>query len=251
MKKEISIFTTAGYPEIDSLNRQLDLLEEFEIDFCEVGIPFSDPMADGPTIQETSMKAISNGMNIDLLFKQLSERQSNTPIYLMGYLNPIEQYGIERFLKKCVDNQIIGLILPDVSIEIYERNYRRLFEEYGISLCFLVTPRTSDDRIKRAAELSKNGFLYLVSTNQITGGTSKSQNSLDDRYLEVKKLAGSTKVMIGFGIHDRKSFEQKTAHVDGGIIGSAFLRAVQNNETESFLRGITNKTEKISTLASS
>lgn len=247
MKKEISIFTTAGYPKLDSLNEQLQLLEDFDIDFCEVGIPFSDPMADGPTIQETSMKALQNGMNIDLLFKQLSDRKSAIPIYLMGYLNPIVQYGVEEFLEKCLENKISGLIIPDVSMEIYERNYRQQFEASGIPLCFLVTPRTSNERIEKAAQLSNEGFLYLVSTNQITGGTGNSNGSLQDRYAEVKSLAGSTKVMIGFGIHDRASFLEKTNHVDGGIIGSAFLRAIQKNEEKSFLAEITNKKEKMST----
>jgi len=245
MKKQISIFTTAGYPEIDSLNKQLEMFETFDIDFCEVGIPFSDPMADGPTIQETSMKAIANGMNIDLIFQQLSTRKANTPIYLMGYLNPIVQYGMETFLKKCVDVNISGLILPDVSMEIYERNYKTAFEKFNIPLCFLVTPRTTNDRIQKAASLSKKGFLYLVSTNQITGGESNSDEALQDRYEEVMTLAGDTKVMIGFGIHDRASFDTKTRHVNGGIIGSAFLRALNDGKEQAFLTEITGKDEEI------
>ncbi len=249
MKKQISIFTTAGYPKIDSLNAQLDLFEAYDIDFCEVGISFSDPMADGPTIQETSMKAIANGMNIDLIFQQLSERKANTPIYLMGYLNPIVQYGMETFLEKCTTTNISGLILPDVSMEIYERNYKEAFEKFDIPLCFLVTPRTTDDRIKKAAELSKKGFLYLVSTNQITGGEGNSDEKLQDRYEEVKSLAGDTKVMIGFGIHDRASFDSKTKHVDGGIIGSAFLRALNDGKEQAFLTEITGKDKKIANFA--
>jgi tryptophan synthase alpha chain len=245
MKKQISIFTTAGYPEIDSLNKQLEMFEAFDIDFCEVGIPFSDPMADGPTIQETSMKAIANGMNIDLILQQLSTRKANTPIYLMGYLNPIVQYGMETFLKKCVDVNISGLILPDVSMEIYERNYKTAFEKFNIPLCFLVTPRTTNDRIQKAASLSKKGFLYLVSTNQITGGESNSDEALQDRYEEVMTLAGDTKVMIGFGIHDRASFDTKTRHVNGGIIGSAFLRALNDGKEQAFLTEITGNDEKI------
>lgn len=245
MKKQISIFTTAGYPEIDSLNEQLSLMENYAIDFCEVGIPFSDPMADGPTIQETSMEALSNGMNINLIFEQLSVRKASIPVYLMGYLNPILQFGVEEFLKKCTATKVKGLILPDVSMEIYERNYQQLFERYDIPLCFLVTPRTSDERIKKAAQLSKDGFLYLVSTNQITGGTGNVDTSLQARYKEVKIVAGDTKVMIGFGIHDSNSFEEKTKSVDGGIIGSAFLRAVKKGEEEDFLTEITGKREKI------
>lgn len=245
MKKEISIFTTAGYPEIDSLKEQLELFETFDIDFCEVGIPFSDPMADGPTIQETSMKALSNGMNINLIFEQLAIRKSTIPIYLMGYLNPILQFGVDEFLKKCEATKVKGLILPDVSMEIYERNYKDSFEKYNIPLCFLVTPRTSNERIQKAAELSKEGFLYLVSTNQITGGKGNNDASLQDRYQVVKKLAGPTKVMIGFGIHDSNSFEEKTKNVDGGIIGSAFLRAVKKRDEENFLAEVTGKRKKI------
>ncbi len=249
MKKEISIFTTAGYPEIDSLNEQLKLFERFDIDFCEVGIPFSDPMADGPTIQQTSMQAIENGMHIDLIFEQLAKRKTSTPVYLMGYLNPILPYGMEHFLEKCVATKVAGLIIPDVSMEIYEKNYKDSFEKYGIPLCFLVTPRTSDERIQKAAELSREGFLYLVSTNQITGGKGNNDTSLQDRYAAVKKLAGTTKVMIGFGIHDRASFQEKTAHVDGGIIGSAFLRALNHGKEVDFLAEITGKNAKITNLA--
>lgn len=241
MKKAISIFTTAGYPRVDSLNEQLELFEQYDIDFCEVGIPFSDPMADGPTIQATSMQALENGMNINLIFDQLSERTSQIPIYLMGYLNPIVQFGMDNFLKKCVDTNVAGLILPDVSMEIYQRNYRETFRKHKVPLCFLVTPRTSDARIQKASKLSKDGFLYLVSTNQITGSESNTDNALNQRYSEVKDLAGDTKVMIGFGIHNNKSFLEKTENVDGGIIGSAFLRAVKKGDEKKFLAEMTEK----------
>lgn len=231
----LSIFTTAGYPKIDDLHRQLELFENKNVDFIELGIPFSDPMADGPTIQETSSVALENGMNLDLLFEQLNERKSTLPIVLMGYLNPILLFGLERFLELAKKANVSGFIIPDLEIDLYQQRYKSTFEAFDIPVCFLVTPRTSDERIQKAAELSKDGFVYLVSTNSITGGEVFGNNQLSARYEAVKNLCGATPVMIGFGISSRTSFKDATKNLNGGIIGSAYLKALKKGEESEFL----------------
>lgn len=234
-KPLLSIFTTAGYPKIDDLYRQLALFESKNVDFIELGIPFSDPMADGPTIQETSTAALQNGMNLDLLFEQLNERKPTLPIVLMGYLNPILLFGLKRFLEQAKKANVSGFIIPDLEIDLFQQRYKAIFDEFKIPVCFLVTPRTSKARIQKAAELSKDGFVYLVSTNSITGGEVEGNDQLSSRYAEIKKLCGSTPVMIGFGISDRRSFDETTKNLNGGIIGSAYLKALKKGEESEFL----------------
>lgn len=237
-KPALSIFTTAGFPALDSLNSQLELFTDMNVDFVEVGIPFSDPMADGPVIQESSMKALRNGMNLTLLFEQLEKRSTVIPIVLMGYLNPVLQFGLEKFLQLAKKSKVSGLILPDLSAELYESKYQGTFEKYGIPVCFLVTPKTTDERIVHAAKLSKNGFIYLVSSNSTTGGAQKNNNDLSKRYLEIKSLCDTTPVVIGFGIRDKASFEKATQGLDGGIIGSAFIKALERKDEKSFLEDV-------------
>jgi len=234
-KPLLSIFTTAGYPEIDDFHRQLALFNSKNVDFIELGIPFSDPMADGPTIQETSTVALQNRMNLDLLFEQLNERKSTLPIVLMGYLNPILLFGLKRFLEQAKKANVSGFIIPDLEIDLFQQRYKAVFDEFKIPVCFLVTPRTSNARIQKAAELSQDGFVYLVSTNSITGGEVEGNDQLSSRYTEIKKLCGSTPVMIGFGISDRKSFDSATKNLNGGIIGSAYLKALKKGEESEFL----------------
>ncbi|PHR44614.1 MAG: tryptophan synthase subunit alpha [Fluviicola sp.] len=234
-KPLLSIFTTAGYPKIDDLDRQLALFDSKNVNFIELGIPFSDPMADGPTIQETSTIALQNGMNLDILFGQLNERKSTLPIVLMGYLNPILLFGLERFLELSKKANVSGFIIPDLEIDLYQERYKSIFEAFEIPVCFLVTPRTTDARIQKAAELSKNGFVYLVSTNSITGGEVAGNNKLSARYEEIKSLCGATPVMIGFGISDRHSFNGAAKNLNGGIIGSAYLKALKKGEETEFL----------------
>lgn len=238
----LSIFTTAGFPTINSLNPQLELLTKMNVDFVEVGIPFSDPMADGPVIQQSSMTALKNGMNLTLLFEQLAQRTSPIPIVLMGYLNPVLQFGLEKFLTLAKQNNVSGLILPDLSAELYEDRYQEIFEKYDIPVCFLVTPKTKNERITHAANLSKNGFIYLVSSNSTTGGAQKSNHDLATRYREIKSLCNTTPVVIGFGIRDKASFDKATQGLDGGIIGSAFIKALEREEEEVFLGELTLKT---------
>lgn len=234
----LSIFLTAGYPKLNDLSKQIKLLEKHRVDFVEIGIPFSDPLADGPVIQDSSSVALRNGMSLPLIFEQLKNIETSLPLVLMGYLNPILQFGIEHFLIETNKAGIDKVILPDLSMEIYERDYQSIFEKYSITLCFLVTPKTTNDRIQKAAKLSSNGFIYLVSTNSTTGANNDSTEELQLRYNEIKKLCGNTPVIMGFGIRDKVTFQQATKHVDGAIIGSAFIQALGNGEEEDFLTAL-------------
>ncbi|MFT5859161.1 MAG: tryptophan synthase alpha chain [Flavobacteriaceae bacterium] len=238
-KKQISIFITAGYPKLESLNEQLDLLESSGIDFVEVGIPFSDPLADGPTIQETSQIAIENGMNLPLLFDQLTHRTTKMPLVIMGYLNPVLNYGIDNFLDACQSLAISSVILPDLSIEIYERFYQAKFEARGVYPSFLITPESTEERIIKTAEICKNSFVYLVSSNATTGG----ENDFDrlERYTEIKSLCGTTPMFIGFGIKTREDVAKVQSVSDGAIIGSAYLKAVSKGNERSMLDKLTKK----------
>lgn len=231
----LSIFLTAGYPKLNDLKSQIELLEKYKVDFIEVGIPFSDPLADGPVIQDSSSVALKNGMSLQVIFDQLKSIESPIPMVLMGYLNPILQFGIENFLAETKRAGINKLVLPDLSMEIYEREYHELFKKFDITPCFLVTPKTTNDRIQRAAALSSKGFIYLVSTNSTTGANHTSTNDLQLRYKEIKTLCGNTPVIIGFGIRDKKTFQEATQYVDGGIIGSAYIQALGGNTEREFL----------------
>jgi tryptophan synthase alpha chain len=159
----------------------------------------------------------------------------------MGYVNPVLQYGIARFLedaKACGVNQVI---LPDLPVEVFERRYKTYFDEAGVTPCFLITPRSDDDRIRKSAELSRNGFVYLVSTNATTGGSPIDYSAMQQRYREIKSLCGDTPVYVGFGISDKASFDAATAELDGGIIGTAFLKAIEENRENEFLEGLVGK----------
>lgn len=235
--KQVSIFTTAGFPNHDSLSNQFDLFNDAGIDFIEVGIPFSDPLADGPVIQETSAVAIQNGMTIDSIFEQLSAINPSIPVVLMGYINPVMNYGFECFLQKASELKVAGLILPDMSVEIYERYYQALFKKYEVNPIFLITPKTEESRIRKVAELCENSFVYLVSSNSTTG--SNTEVSLGDEVLRIKSICGETPLMIGFGIKNRETIERLWNYADGVIIGSAFLKAVMQNSERAFLEEIT------------
>jgi tryptophan synthase alpha chain len=234
----LSIFLTAGYPKLTDLQSQIALLEQYDVDFIEVGIPFSDPLADGPVIQDSSSIALKNGMSLNVIFEQLRSIETSVPLILMGYLNPILQFGIEKFLVETRNAGIDKLVLPDLSMEIYERDYQALFDEYGITPCFLVTPKTKNERIQRAAALSSKGFVYLVSSNSTTGTNNDASEDLQERYKEIKSRCEGTPVIIGFGIRDKASFKEATQHVDGGIIGSAFIQSLKKGNQKEFLRAL-------------
>lgn len=236
--KQLSIFTTAGYPEIDSLRHQIETFEKFEIDFIEVGIPFSDPIADGPTIQKTSSIAIENGMNLTVLFEQLKEIKTKKPLVLMGYLNPVMNFGIERFLKNCFDCGITSVILPDLSLEIYQRDYQSLFEKYNVYPVFIITPKTEANRVKLIARTCRNSFVYLVSDNATTGTKSTSFSAKAKSFQNMKSLCEETPLMVGFGIQSKVDVLQVQESADGAIIGSAYLKALENGHETEFLMSL-------------
>jgi len=235
-KKQLSLFITAGFPHLNSLPGQIQSLEKNGVDFIEVGIPFSDPMADGETIQTSSDVALKNGMNIPLLFEQLSEVKATIPLVIMSYFNPILQFGLEPFLQECKRVNIHHLIVPDISLEIYDQRYRSLFEQHGITLCFLATPATSSVRIARMTELSKNGFLYLISSSMTTG---KSVQMVQESEVErIRSAANNIPVMIGFGIKSKADVKEVHHLADGAIIGSAYIQAIQENREQAFISGL-------------
>ena len=187
-KKQLSIFITAGFPELNSTGKQILELQSKGVDFIEVGIPFSDPMADGPTIQQSSEVALKNGMTLELLFEQLKaiKEEVKIPIVLMGYLNPVLAFGLENFLAACQQVNVSTVIIPDLSFEIYQRFYQTTFEKHGVSLVFLVTPDTSEERISQIEEVSQNSFVYLVSSKKITGGKFEVTETLGKKYKRIR-----------------------------------------------------------------
>lgn len=236
-KKQVGIFVTAGFPKIDSLGEQLLYLQEKGVDFIEIGIPFSDPMADGPMIQKSSEIALKNGMNMELLFEQIAQHREEitVPIVLMGYFNPVLHFGLERFLQKCTELKISGLIFPDLSFEILETKYKQITSKFEIPFIFLVTPSTSNERILTIANASHSSFVYLVGQNSTTGNDFILSTDLQKRYKEITSLCNPIPVFLGFGID---SYEKKAIgfqQCDGVIIGSAYLKALQENLQESFL----------------
>lgn len=234
--KSVSIFITAGYPEKNSLTEQIPFLQEQGIDFLEIGIPFSDPMADGPVIQETSSVALKNGMNLEILLEQLSamKDQIKIPLVLMGYLNPILQFGLDSFLMKCESIGISGLIIPDLSYELVQQKYRNNFAASKVPLIYLITPSTPDSRITQIAQASKTSFVYLVGQNKITG----SSYSLSDytlRYSQLKSVCQEVPLFLGFGISTNIQKQEAFNHVDGVIIGSAYLLALSKGKEGEFI----------------
>lgn len=228
----LSIYFTAGFPQ---LNDTLTILKELEsngVDMVEVGMPFSDPLADGPTIQYTSEVALRNGMNIRLLFDQLSKaelKKSKAAVLLMGYLNPVLQYGIENFCKDAAALGVDGVILPDLPMQEYLDEYKTIFEKYGLKNVFLITPQTSETRIRFIDEHS-DGFIYMVSSSSTTGAKHEIQNSQEVYFKRIKDLNLKNPTIIGFGISDAKTFEKACEYANGAIIGSAFVKALDDHK---------------------
>jgi tryptophan synthase alpha chain len=223
----LSVYFTAGYPNLEDTVPIILELEKNGVDLIEVGMPFSDPLADGPTIQQSSEIALKNGMTIPKLFGQLQNIRQHTqiPLVLMGYLNPVMQYGMERFCQKARETGIDGIILPDLPLSDYVREYKQLFEEYNLSKIFLVTPQTPEKRI-REIDSHTNGFVYMVSSASTTGSTNGKAVVNTEYFQRVGKMGLRNPGMIGFGIHDRDTFAQACNHAKGAIIGSAFIKTL-------------------------
>jgi len=241
--KVLNVYCTAGYPQFNSTLDVMKALQENGADIIELGMPYSDPLADGPVIQQSSSIAIANGMTIANLFEQLTEFRKviSIPVILMGYMNPILQYGFEKFCADAAAVGIDGLILPDLPEFEFEAEYGGMIKKYNLDFIFLVTPETSDERIKQLDSLS-TGFLYAVSSSSTTG--SDKTNASPVAYLKkLKSLLLKNPVLVGFGIKDKASYEVVCQHADGGIIGSAYIKALENStdvnaSTKSFLSSI-------------
>jgi tryptophan synthase alpha chain len=242
-KNLLNVYCTAGFPKKESTGEVLLALQKNGVDMIEIGMPYSDPIADGPVIQESNMAAINNGMSIDLLFKQLKtiKKDITVPLILMGYLNPVMQYGMEKFCAMASSVGISGLILPELPMYEYEHIYKKYFTQNNLSLVFLITPQTSLDRIQKADSLS-SGFLYAVSSNSVTGSTLN--NTGQNEYF--KKLAAmklQNPLMIGFGINSKKTFDNACKYSVGAIVGSAYIKAIASTKnikttTEKFIKTI-------------
>ena len=240
-KNLLNIYFTAGYPKIDSLPEILESLEESGVDMVEIGLPYSDPLSDGPTIQQSSSIAIKNGITTELVFQQLKMTESTIPKIIMGYFNAVFLYGVEEFCKKCKEVGVSGIILPDLPMDIYKEKYEATFEQYDLSFISLVTPETSDERFHQIDENSTS-FIYAVSSSSTTGKGNGIQSS--ERYLKrLKEMKLKHPLMVGFNISEKEDFEFATKYTSGGIIGSAFIKHISNSnnlkeDIHSFINNI-------------
>lgn len=233
-KKEnlLSIYCMAGYPKLSDTIPLIEYLSQSEVDMIEIGFPFSDPLADGPVIQAASQKAIQNGMNLKLLFQQLTQLSSiSTPLILMGYLNPILQMGIHKFLEQCSQNQIDGLIIPDMPLDFYEKYFQSEMQSRNINSIFLVTPSTSIHRMQKIKELT-TGFIYVVSDHSITGQNVDFEKQ-KSYYEKIRMYFQEVPKMIGFGIRDKASFQMACQYSNGAIIGTEFLKFIEKHSITS------------------
>ncbi len=241
--KKLNIYFTAGIPKLEDTAEIIAILQNAGADMLEIGMPYSDPVADGPVLQHAHELALKNGMTISKLLEQLKsiKNEIKIPIVLMGYINPVLSFGFERFCASCSEAGVSGLIIPDLPPIEFEKNYRKILEKYHLNFIFLVTPETSDERIKYLDSLS-SGFLYAVSSSSTTGNSAKEINN--ESYLDkLSKLDLKNPVMIGFGIKNKEDFEKVTAKSAGGIIGTAFVKILLENpdwqeKAKSFVESI-------------
>jgi len=223
--KLLSIYFTAGYPRLNDTVQIIQDLEKSGVDMIEIGLPFSDPLADGPTIQDSSAAALKNGMTTEKLFEQLKDIRKSVaiPLIVMGYFNPMLQYGVEAFCKKCSEIGIDGIIMPDLPLDVYQTEYETLFKKYGLINVFLITPQTSDERIRQIDEAS-DGFIYMVSSASVTGSKSGFGNEQITYFERIAKMNLKNPQVVGFGIKDSETFQKATKTAKGAIIGSAFIK---------------------------
>ena len=243
-KEVLSVYFTAGYPQLGDTIEILKQLDQVGADLVEIGIPFSDPVADGPTIQESNQVALENGMTLNLLFDQLAEMRPmvTIPVILMGYINPILQYGMEAFCKKCHEIGVDGVIFPDLPIEVYQREYQHLFEQYELRNTFLITPQTTEKRIRKIDDIT-SGFIYMVSSASVTGAKTEVSDQQQVYFERIKKMNLKNPKLIGFGISNRSTFDKACDNANGAIIGSAFIKMLKesndlDNDIDKFCREI-------------
>jgi len=240
----LSVYFTAGFPNLNDTVQIIHDLEKNGVDLIEIGIPFSDPTADGPTIQQSSEIALKNGMNLQLLFEQLKDIRKSVkiPLILMGYINPVYQFGIEQFCQQCAEVGIDGTILPDLPLDEYELNYRELFKKNNLHNILLITPQTSENRIRQIDKVS-SGFIYMVSSASTTGAGKKVEDFHRDYFERIQLMNLKNPRLIGFGISDHETFDNACKFANGAIIGSAFINALTESAAltktvASFVHGI-------------
>ena len=228
-KNILSIYFTAGFPGLDDTVPILQALQDNGIELVEIGIPFSDPMADGVVIQQSSHAALKNGMSIRRLFSQLTDvrRKIEIPLVMMGYLNPIMQFGFEEFCRECKRVDVDGMIIPDLPMSDYLTDYKPIAEKYGLEFIFLITPETSDERIREIDE-NTNGFIYMVSSAATTG-TQSSFDAQIDYFNRINNMNLKNPRLIGFGVSNKATLDMVCRYSSGAIVGSAFIKAL--NET--------------------
>jgi len=239
----LNVYCTAGYPKLDSTVEVLTALQANGANIIELGMPYSDPLADGPVIQQSNMAALQNGMSIHLLFEQLKVARPtiSLPIILMGYMNPILQFGLQNFCATAEAVGVDGIILPDLPMHEFETTYKQLFEKHNLKFIFLVTPETSEERVRKIDGLC-SGFLYAVSSSSTTGNN----KAIADQSAYFKKLQGmnlTNPILVGFGIKDKATFQSACAYTNGAIIGSAYIKALENStdintSTKEFLNTV-------------
>ncbi|HXB09886.1 MAG TPA: tryptophan synthase subunit alpha [Puia sp.] len=241
--KVLNVYCTAGFPRLDSTLEVMTALQQGGADLIELGMPYSDPLADGPVIQASGSKALENGMTIATLFGQLAKMRDTitVPVLLMGYMNPVLQYGFERFCEAAAGVGVDGLILPDLPIYEFETEYGPVMKKYGLDFVFLVTPETSPERIRKVDSLS-SGFLYAVSSSSTTG-REKDMGEQEAYFARLQQMKLGNPVLVGFGIRDKATFEAASRHAQGAIIGTAYIRALDGATdigaaTKKFLSGI-------------
>lgn len=242
-KNILSIYFTAGFPHTDDTGIILSALQNHGADLIEVGMPYSDPLADGPVIQNSSMKALQNGMTLKKLFSQLKSIKEKTrvPLVLMGYLNPVLQFGFKQFCEEAKNAGVSGIILPDLPISEYEKEYQKIVEQNELDIIFLITPETSEERIRKIDLISK-GFIYAVSSSSVTGKNTDI-HAQENYFKRIQSMNLKNKVLIGFGIRDHRTFSTACKYASGAIIGTAYIKAIEKGKnldltTKKFLNSI-------------
>lgn len=241
----LNVYCTAGFPQLNSTLEVMKALQDNGAEIIELGMPYSDPLADGPVIQASNTKALQNGMTMQLLFEQLRDfrKEIYVPVILMGNINPVLQFGFENFCKQCASLPVDGIILPDLPEYEFENEYGAIIKRYGLDFIFLVTPETSEERIKKLDTLS-TGFLYAVSSSSTTGN--KKDFTVVEQYLQrLKNMQLKNPLMVGFGIKDKATFQSASKYANGAIIGTAYIKAIENASdihaaTKAFLNSIIN-----------
>ncbi|NMM50628.1 tryptophan synthase subunit alpha [Marinigracilibium pacificum] len=231
-ERVLTVYFTAGYPQLNDTMEVLSQLENSGADMVEIGIPYSDPVADGPTIQESNGVALENGISLGLIFDQIKDMRKSVsvPVVLMGYFNPILQFGLEEFCKKCQECGVDGVIIPDLPIVEYIEQYKALFEQYSLLNIYLITPQTSEKRIRMIDE-NTSGFIYMVSNSSITGAKSEISDNQLGYFQRIRNMNLRNPRLIGFGISDAKTFDIASEYSSGAIIGSAFIKALKGEGT--------------------